>query len=470
MRYIRSRLLTFVLGFAALFELSGCGAVRPMSVAKRKAVVFAEYDLPNGLHVILHEDHSLPIVSSYMLYHVGSKDERADRTGFAHFFEHLMFEGSENILRGEIDEFITEAGGTINATTSYDYTGYYTTLPANQLKLALWIESERMLQARIDSAGVEVQRRIVKEERRQRYDNQPYGSVYEDLVQSVFAGSAYAWTPIGSTQYIDQATLPEFSAFYKTYYVPNNAVLVLTGDFSAEKVKGWIAGYFSDIPRGTDVPRQPLAFAPQPEPRRKVIEKVTTSLPATVHAWRTAGLDNDDGYAVELLANALAKGNSSRLHKKLVEELQVAAEVEVVPMSLENAGLIGIFAVGRKPDAQGAGGASLPQLDSLISAEVEKLVKEELPEEEFFKVRNQKKAAFNSSFGTMLGRAETLSLNYMLMNKQTALINTELEKYLRVSRADLKRAAAKYFVKNGLNILHYPSAQGVQGNQGGQGK
>lgn len=181
-----------------------------------KPITFTEYDLPNGLHVILHENHAAPVVASYVLYHVGSKNERPDRTGFAHFFEHLMFEGSVNIPRGTIDKLVSGAGGNLNASTGFDKTDYYLNLPSNQLKLALWIESERMMHNRIDEKGVETQRKVVKEERSMRYDNQPYGSLFEKLVGFTLKDTPYSWTPIGSVQYIDQAKIEEFRDFWKT--------------------------------------------------------------------------------------------------------------------------------------------------------------------------------------------------------------------------------------------------------------
>jgi predicted Zn-dependent peptidase len=220
-----------------------------------KPIQFVEYDLPNGLHVILHENHAAPVVSTYVLYHVGSKNERADRTGFAHFFEHLMFEGSDNIPRGKIDKYVSSAGGNLNASTSFDQTDYFFNVPANQLKLALWIESERMMHSKIDETGVETQRKVVKEEKRMRYDNQPYGSLFEELAKLVFAGSPYSWVPIGSVQYIDQATIQEFRDFYKTYYLPNNATLAIAGDFNLDATKKLVEDYFGAIPKGPEIQR-----------------------------------------------------------------------------------------------------------------------------------------------------------------------------------------------------------------------
>src|ERR1700761_2195745 len=207
-------------------------------------ITFTEYTLPNGLHVILQEDHSTPIVAVSVMYHVGSKNEDPQRTGFAHFFEHLLFEGSENIKRGEYMKFVQSAGGQLNANTTQDRTFYYEELPSNQLELAMWMESERMLHAKIDSIGVETQRKVVKEEKKQSYDNRPYGQLLSVVYGNAYTTYPYKWTTIGNDQYIDKATLGEFMNFYKTFYVPNNAVLVIGGDLDIEKTKAEIAKYF----------------------------------------------------------------------------------------------------------------------------------------------------------------------------------------------------------------------------------
>ena len=191
---------------------------------------FVEFDLDNGLHVILHEDHSTPIVAVSVLYHVGSKNENSDRTGFAHFFEHLLFEGSENIKRGEFDDYIQEAGGMNNANTTWDRTFYYEMLPSNQLSLGLWLESERMLHAKVEDVGIETQRQVVKEERRQRVDNRPYGSVLEESMKRAYQKHPYQWPVIGSMDHLDAAEEKDYKEFYKEFYKPNNAVLSIAGD------------------------------------------------------------------------------------------------------------------------------------------------------------------------------------------------------------------------------------------------
>ncbi len=468
--------------------------------ARAARIEFTEYDLPNGLHVILAPEHSVPVFASYVLYHVGSKNERPDRTGFAHFFEHLMFEGTENIGRGEIFKDVTAAGGNLNASTSFDQTDFYINLPANQYKLALWIESERMLHAKIEQIGVDTQRQVVKEERRMRYDNQPYGGLFEEVAKLVFAGTPYSWVPIGSVQYIDQATLEEFREFYKTYYLPNNATLVLSGDFDPAKIKGEVEGYFGPIPCGPEPIRPNIALVfpgaattsnassepigvPQASPapvdvsqlhatddvipdshlkysgekyvlkpsesKTVNIDRQNTPLPASLHAWlapKETGVP--DAYAMEMLTNILANGRSSRLYRRLVEDEQVAVEASAFPYFLEDAGMVGVFAVGNP-------GVPLEKLDALIDDEVNKVRQDGVTQEEYQKARNQKESEVASSYGTVLARAQGLA-HYHLYFNDADLVNRELEEYLKVTLDNIKRVANKYLTKQGTDVIHYP--------------
>ena len=416
-----------------------------------KPIKFVEYDLPNGLHVILHENHAAPVVSTYVLYHVGAKNERPDRTGFAHFFEHLMFEGTKNIPRSTIDKLISGAGGNLNASTSFDQTDYYFNVPSNQLKLALWIESERMLHAVIDEKGVETQREVVKEEKRGRYDNQPYGSLFEQLAKLVFAGTPYAWVPIGSVQYIDQAKIEEFRDFYKTYYLPNNATLAIAGDIDIEKTKKLVADYFGDIPRGPEVKRPAVELTPLTKPVQHEVKEAKTPLNATLHAWRSVPETHPDAYAMELLGSVLSSGRSSGLYKRLVEKEQAALNCDAFPFLLEKAGMLGVFATGQQS-------ATLEQLDALIDEEVEKVKAEGVTEEEFRKVLNQQEAEFASGSGTMSTRARNLA-RYHVFYGDSNLINTELDRYFAVKREDLQRVAKQYLTKEGVFVLRYPAAQ-----------
>ncbi len=426
---------------AALF----CLALVP---ARAGRIDFTEYDLPNGLHVILAPDHTVPVVASYVLYHVGSKNERPDRTGFAHFFEHLMFEGSDNIPRGRIDKFVTGAGGNLNASTSFDQTEYHINLPANQVDLALWIESERMYHGKVEQIGVDTQRQVVKEERRRSYDNQPYGSLFEELSKLVFNGSPYAWVPIGSVQYIDQATLDEFRQFYKTYYIPNNATYVLSGDFDPETEKKQIEAYFGPIPKGEPPPRPEIKVTPQTEPKTVEIVRQNTPLNASLHAWQAPKETDPDSYAVDLLTNIMAVGRSSRLYRRLVDQEQAAVQASAFPFFQEGAGMIGVFTVGNR-------GVTLAKLDSLIDEEVGAVKKDGVTEEEYQKALNNKQSELASSYDTALARARGLA-DYHVFFGDTNKVNTELDDYLKVTREDIKRVANKYFTDSGVNILHYP--------------
>jgi zinc protease len=424
----------------------------PEQTTAVKPITFTEYDLPNGLHVILHENHQAPVVSTYVLYHVGSKNERPDRTGFAHFFEHLMFEGSENIPRGKIDKFISGAGGNLNASTSFDQTDYFFNLPSNQLELALWIESERMMHAKVDKVGVETQREVVKEERRRGVDNQPYGTLFENLAALVFKGTSYAWTPIGSAQYIDQATIEEFREFYKTYYVPNNATLSIAGDIDVAKTKELVESYFGPIPKGGEIKRPKVDWSFKVRVEKKDVEKENTPLPATVHAWRAPKETHPDAYPLDLLGSILSKGRSSRLYRRLVDQDQVAVNVDAFAFLQEQAGLVGVFATGQR-------GVELEQLDAVIKDEIESVREKGVTEDEFQKVRNQQEAEFATSFGSMFSRAKNLA-RYHVFYGDANLINTELDRYLKVKREDLQRVAKEYLRDEAAQILRYPVVVG----------
>ena len=274
-----------------------------LAVSKQAAatITFTEYTMPNGLHVILQEDHSTPIVAVSVMYHVGSKNEDPQRTGFAHFFEHLLFEGSENIKRGEYMKFIQSAGGQLNANTTQDRTFYYEVLPSNQLELGLWMESERMMHAKIDTVGVETQRKVVKEEKKQSFDNRPYGQLINVIYENAYTKYPYRWSPIGKEQYIDQATLDEFMNFYKTFYVPNNAVLVVSGDLNVAQTKELINKYYGDIPKGTKAIPRPTEVEPVQKAEKRVNFYDNVQLPAIILAYHIPKQGTADYYALQLL-------------------------------------------------------------------------------------------------------------------------------------------------------------------------
>ncbi|MGB3464231.1 MAG: pitrilysin family protein, partial [Cyclobacteriaceae bacterium] len=305
--------------------------VSTQAMSQKRKIEFEEYKLDNGLHVILHQDNSTPIVTVAVLYHVGSKNEPPGRTGFAHFFEHLMFEGSPNIERGEYFKIIQNAGGGLNANTKHDRTYYYQTLPSNQLELGLYMESERMLHAKIDSTGIATQKEVVKEEKRLRYDNQPYMSFQEKIFQKAYKGTNYAWTPIGSFEDIDAASEQDFKDFYETFYVPNNAVLSIAGDIDIDETKKLVEKYFSEVKKGTkEIPRPEIKAPEQNEEIRDVVFD-NVQLPGVFQAYRVAPQGSEDFYAMQMLSTLLSGGQSSRFQKELVNKKQLGAAVLAFP-------------------------------------------------------------------------------------------------------------------------------------------
>jgi predicted Zn-dependent peptidase len=431
-------------------HLSGANDA-PVGATEFKPLTFSEFTLPNGLHVILHQNKTAPVVSTYVLYKVGSKDEVDGRTGFAHFFEHLMFEGSRHIERGRIDKLVSGAGGNLNASTSFDQTDYYLNLPKNQLELALWIESERMLHAKVDETGVETQRKVVKEERRNNYDNQPYGDLFEQLCAMLYPGTCYSWVPIGSVQHIDNAQIDEFRAFYKRHYLPNNATLAIAGDIDPEVTRKLVEAYFGDIPAGTLAPRPKFSLPPTTAPVKRVVRQEMTPLNASLHAWVGPSETDDDAYALDLLTNILARGRSSRLYKTMVDKEQAALDIEAFAELLEFTGLVGVFSTGQK-------GVALERLDALMEAEVAKVRNEGVTEEEFQKALNSKEAELASANGTMAARARNLA-RYHVFYGSAARVNEEWARYGKVRREDLQRVAQKFFAPNRVHILHYPAPE-----------
>lgn len=415
--------------------------------AQTPKIKFEKYTLPNGLKVILHKDSTVPVVAVTALYHVGSKNEDTGRTGFAHFFEHLLFEGSENIKRGEFDKYVTNAGGSLNANTSQDRTFYYELLPSNQLKLALWLESERMMHAKIEEIGVNTQREVVKEEKRQRIDNQPYGSILTEILKRAQKGTPYAWAPIGSLEHLNAAKLSQFIDFYKTFYVPNNCVLSIAGDINIEETKKLVEAYFGPIPRGTkEIPRPEFTEKLLGgEIRDSVPDNI--QLPAVIQAYRAPKQGSDEYYAFRLLSTILSGGPSSRMNKILVDEQQIALQAAAIPFFNEDAGLfinLAIANMGVKPEP----------LEKVMDSIVNSLKAGLVPEKEFQKVKNQVQTAFISANATMAGIAESLA-NYEVYFGDANLINTELERYNKVTREDILNVAKKYLNKDNRVVLYY---------------
>ncbi|MEN8786638.1 MAG: pitrilysin family protein [Flavobacteriales bacterium] len=416
------------------------------SFAQKNNIKFTEFDLDNGLHVVLHKDNSTPIIAVSVLYHVGSKNEVTGKTGYAHFFEHLMFEESENIAQDQYAKIVQSVGGTINAYTSSDQTYYHCVLPSNQLELGLWMESERMLNAKITQAGVDNQREVVKEEKRTS-DNRPYSSWYMEISKRMFAGTNYEWTPIGSFADLNAASIADFQNFYDTYYVPNNATLVITGDIDEKAAKKYIKKYFSSIPKGSgEINRPKVSDALL---TKAVVDTVydNIQLDAVFQAYKVPAQGTKDAYALEMLSTILSNGKSSRLNTALKEDKQMALQVAGFSMNFESAGF---FATLGLPNQ----GYTVSDIQKGIVAEIEKLQNELISEEEFQKIKNISESNFVSSNSSMKGIAESLA-TYHVMFGDAELINTELEKYRAVTREDIQRVAKKYLVRSNSVTLYY---------------
>lgn len=414
----------------ALFLLGSSAAITAQQVA------YEEYDLDNGLHVILHQDNGAPVVVTSVMYHVGSKDENPEKTGFAHFFEHLLFEGTENIQRGDFFKIVTANGGYNNANTTQDRTYYYELFPSNNLELGLWLESERLLHPVINQIGVDTQKEVVQEERRLRVDNAPYGQLIENMFKNMFVNHPYRWSVIGSLDHLASATLEDFQDFNKVYYIPNNAVLVVAGDFEINEAKRLIEGYFGPIPKGQDIVKKTYEETPIEGPIQTQFEDPNIQIPLILLGYRTPGQAEKDAYVLNMISSYLSDGESSVLQKKLVDEKRMALQIFAFNYSLED---YGAYLLGGLP----LGSNTMDGLVTEIDEEIEKLKTELISERDYQKLQNQFENSFVNANSSVEGIANSLARNYMLYGK-TDLINTEIDIYRSISREDIREVARKY--------------------------
>jgi len=410
-------------------------------------IKFKEFELDNGLRVIMHQDNTTPITAVSVLYHVGSKNENPERTGFAHFFEHLLFEGTENIGRGEYMKKIQAIGGTLNAFTSPDQTYYYEVVPSNYLETALYMESERMLHAKIDTIGVNTQREVVKEERRQRYENQPYGTILLEVLRRSYQQHPYTWPPIGSMEHLNSAELSEFLDFYKTFYVPNNAVLSIAGDLDYDQTEKWIRTYFSEVPKGTKPVPRPTVTEPKRTKEVRDIVYDNIQLPAVIQAYNLPRMDHPDSYALDMLSTYLAGGNSSLMTKELVDKQQKALAVMAMPMSLEDGGLFLLYGISNM-------GIHADSLETSMDAVLEQVKANGVSEKDFQKLLAQVENAVVSQNASVAGIAQNLAEKKVYYGDANE-INREMDKYNKVKREDIQRVAKEYFNRDGRVVLHY---------------
>lgn len=410
-------------------------------------VDFEEFDLENGLHVILHQDNTAPVVITSVMYNVGGKDGDRNRTGFAHFFEHLLFEGTENIERGEFMKIIPANGGTFNANTSQDRTYYYEVFPSNKLELGLWLESERMLHPVIDQVGVDTQNEVVKEEKRLSYDNAPYGRILGTIGENLFKVHPYKDKNIGEMEHLDAATLEEFNAYFKKYYAPNNAVLIVAGDIDASKAKQLVKDYFSEVPKGEKVVRN----FPKEEPITETIKVIAydpnIQIPAIIANYRTPGFGTRDSYILDMISSYLSGGKSSVLYKKLVDQQKQALEVQAINLGQMDYNIFALFAIP-------LGETTLEVLLSEIDEEIAVMQNKLMSERDYQKLQNQFENQFVSSNSTVAGIASSLATYYMLYG-DVNLINSQLELYQSITREEIRDVAKKYLSPNQRVEIQY---------------
>ena len=420
--------------------------------AGAQQVEFEEYDLDNGMHVILHQDNSAPVVITSVMYHVGAKDEQPNRTGMAHFFEHLLFEGTKYIGKGEWFKIVSSNGGNNNANTTDDRTYYYEVFPSNKVELGLWMESERLLHPIIGQEGVDTQNEVVKEEKRLRVDNQPYGRFLENVKLHVFKKHPYRGTTIGKMEHLDAATLEEFQAFNKKFYVPNNATLVVAGDINKKEVKKMIQDYFGTIPRGKDIIRN----FPKEDPITETIQAKAydsnIQIPAVIAAYRTPSMKTRDSRVLDMISSYLSGGKSSVLYKKLVDTKKMALQAGAINLSQEDYGTYILYGLPQ-------GETQLSDIIKEIDEEVAKMQTDLISEKAYQKLQNQFENRFVNSNSSVEGIANSLA-RYNMLYGDTNLINTEIEIFRSITREEIREVAKKYLNPNQRLILEYlPESQ-----------
>lgn len=424
-------------------------------VASAQKVAFEEYTLDNGLHVILHNDPSAPVVVTSVMYHVGAKDENPERTGFAHFFEHLLFEGTENIKKGEWFKMVSSNGGMNNANTSDDRTYYYEVFPSNNLELGLWMESERMMHPVINQIGVDTQNEVVKEEKRLRMDNQPYGNLMNEVKKNIFTNHPYRWSPIGSMAHLDAATLEEFQAFNKKFYIPNNAVLVVAGQIDIAQTKEWIQKYFGTIKKGTPVTKQTYVEQPITKAFNATYQDPNIQIPMVVASYMTPSMKTRDARVLDLISSYLSNGKSSKLYKKIVDEKKMALEIGAVNLSQEDYGIYVLYGLPLAPFTSA-------DITKEVDEEIVKVQTDLISEKDFQKLQNTYDNQFVNANSNLEGIAENLAKYHMLYG-DINLINSEIELYHSITREEIREVAKKYLNPNQRLILDYvPSTEKAQ--------
>lgn len=420
-------------------------AAQPRTVSAAKLIPIQQYRLKNGLRVVLSPDHSAPTYAINVTYNVGSRDEHVGRTGFAHLFEHMMFQGSENIGKGEHMILVANNGGSMNGSTNQDRTNYFEALPSNQLDLGLFLESDRMKSLAITQANLDNQRNAVQEERRLNYDNRPYGKTFEILQETAYDNFAYKHDTIGSMKDLDAATLQDVQQFFKTYYAPNNAVLTLVGDFDPKVAMAKIEKYFGGIPAQPAPKPVDMTEPEQTAERRATIDDSFAQLPRIDIGFKTVPGNTPDWYAVDVMTRILGGGQSSRLYQKLVKEKEFAISAGAFNMSSRGTSLA-IISITARP------GKDLAEIEKAVYEEIDRLQNEPVSAAEMNKTLMQIRARSIQQKQTTLGRANQIGI-YSVYFGDPNLINTQEAKYAAVTPAQVQAVAKKFFAPTQRTVV-----------------
>jgi zinc protease len=431
-------------------------AAKPGKPAKGKAAItvelpIVEFTSSNGMRVIVLEDHSTPTFAMHIVYDVGSADEVTGRSGFAHLFEHMMFKGSKNVPDGGHFKFIQNVGGDMNASTNYDYTNYFNILPSNYLDMAMWLESDRLRSLEVTDENFENQRAAVKEEKGLRVDNAPYIGAFQGFLSEVWSGTGYGHSPIGSMEDLDAAQTADVQAFFNQYYSPANAVMTVVGDVTVDEVKAKVEQYFGDIPAGQRKPATGAYAVKADAPVEKRVEDPIATTPAYVIGWRTVEEGHPDAPAIELLGNALMRGESSRISKILKDEKKLIVGGQFFPFTNQKAGMALTLMIPNE-------GSSIDAIKAIVKEEVAKVRAKGLTPTEFSKVKNQKLMDTVESLATNFGRATLIGMGALFHNDPKWPL-TMLERYQAVTPADVKRVANTYLNDNWV-VLEIAPKQG----------
>ncbi len=398
------------------------------------------YRLPNGLRVVLNEDHSAPLVAINIWYHVGSKNERVGRTGFAHLFEHMLFSGSEHVGNNEHFRYVQSVGGVLNGTTFFDRTNYFQTLPSHYLALGLWLESDRMgfFLPALTQEKLDIQREVVKEERRQRYDNVPYGTAFERLLKLAYDPDySYHWPTIGSMDDLSAASLDDIRDFFRTWYRPDNAVLTVVGDFASDEAKRLIAQYFGDLPAGGELPRFTAQRKPMKSERREAFRSLV-QLPRIYRLYHLPKMGERDWIHADLLSTILASDKASRLDRALVHEQQIAQDVAAYVLPTESTGMLMMHATAKES-------VDVEHLERAMDAEIARLVAGGVTDDEMTRARNRAEVEYAHQIENYDTRADLIGMLATFFNNPER-VHTWLEPYNSATADDLARVAKTYLL------------------------